>query len=128
MLMPRPASLGLCKLIRRWPALILRKVQLVRWCQWWMRQSRCCESGSLIVNISGCGGSAQNRHLESAPKEPRVCWCVSPATVRWSTMAPITPSAKGMCCSCPPWSERVCADRVVPSACWKFHCRKATNP
>ena len=56
------------------------------------------------------------------------CWCASPATVRWSTMAPITPSARGMCCSCPPWSERVCADRVVPSACWKFHCRKAPDP
>ena len=36
-LMPRPASPGLCKLIRRWPVLILRKVQSVQWRQWWMR-------------------------------------------------------------------------------------------
>jgi mannose-6-phosphate isomerase len=44
------------------------------------------------------------------PKERRGCWCASPATVRWSTMVPITPSARGMCCSCRPWLERVCAD------------------
>jgi mannose-6-phosphate isomerase len=62
-----------------------------------------------------------------AERTPR-CWCASPATVSWSTMAPITPSAKAMCCSCRPWSERVCADRVAPSACWKSHCRKAPNP
>jgi len=64
----------------------------------------------LIVNISGCGGSMQNRHLQLVSMECRVFWYASLATVRWSTMAPIMPSAKAMYCSCRPWSERVCAD------------------
>src|ERR1700685_990284 len=32
-----------------------------------------------------------------------------------------------MCCCCRLWLGPVCANRMVPSACWKFRCRKANE-
>ena len=42
-----------------------------------------------LVNILGCGDFVEKRRLWSGRRERRVCWSASPATVSWSTMAPL---------------------------------------
>ena len=84
------------------------------------RRRRCCESGSFIVNISRCGGSAGNRRSQWAPQERRGCWCASPARGRWSTTAPIMPSVKATSCSCRRWSARVLPAARCRQPCWKI--------
>ncbi len=61
------------------PASISPKPWSVRWRRWWRQRRRCCGRGSLIVNISGCGDSAEIRPLWSGRRERRACWSASPA-------------------------------------------------
>ena len=74
---PRQASLDLCKSSRRCLHRF-RQVAIGPVAPVVERRRRYGESDSFIVNISRCGGSADNRRSQSARRTPR-CWFASPA-------------------------------------------------
>ena len=57
----------------------------------------------------------------------RGCWFASPARGRWSTAAPIIPSAAATSCSCRRRSARVRTGQRLPSPCWKSRCRNSSG-
>jgi mannose-6-phosphate isomerase len=102
---PRQASIGRCKSIKRWLALIFRRLQSVPLYRGWQETTPALRERLFHCDHFGVWRISGDKPFSVGKEDmPRVLVCIAGETVIWSTLAPTIPSAKATSCFClPSW-------------------------